>query len=708
MPSELCKLDGQSPLHVGSPRNPGTDLVAVDMRRRPEKGFADRETIPKKPQNGGDSLTGSVAKSVTELLTGSQSPLAGPSGGRSNQAGPLDYPPRPGLYTAPSRRNAPVMPKTRRDHWMPRIDLITSPPDARLVDQIDPQLAIKFAVLPWRQIDDTIFVAVPEITPDHSLRATLSAAGIDTRLTIRPVLAPRHAIQDIIASHHRETLTRRMATRVPAALSCRTWARQGPKRIGIFLTLLALATLLIAVLPAQSLAALCLWSAFTLVVALVLKTCAAIACLTKPDPAIPPDPTKRPVISIIVPLFRERRIAEMLIKRLERLDYPRSKLDVVLVLEECDTLTRAALDDIDLPDWMRLITAPDGHPRTKPRAMNYALDFCRGSIIGVYDAEDAPAPDQLHRVADSFANAPPDLVCFQGALDYYNPRQNWIARCFTVEYNTWFRLVLPGMARLGLALPLGGTTFFFRRGALEHLGGWDAHNVTEDADLGFRLARAGYRSDVLPTTTQEEANCHAIPWIKQRSRWLKGYIVTYLVHMRHPFRLWRDLGTRRFIGFQAHFVTALSQFSLAPFLWSFWLIPLGLPHPVTGIIGQNGVIALGMTFLLAELLTATLGVIATRGRAHRHLWPYVPSLHFYWPLGFVAMIKALAELIINPFYWDKTQHGLSLPQTAPHSRTRPPLQTKGRPDTESRVRAAQQVRDRIRSHRLAQGTGVQL
>jgi cellulose synthase/poly-beta-1,6-N-acetylglucosamine synthase-like glycosyltransferase len=314
----------------------------------------------------------------------------------------------------------------------------------------------------------------------------------------------------------------------------------------------------------------------------------------------------------------------------------------------------------ELPHWMRGGGVPEGQPKTKPRAMNYALDFCRGDIIGIFDAEDAPSPDQLTRVAERFANGPQDLVCLQGVLDYYNARQNWLARCFTIEYATWFRVMMPGMERLGFAIPLGGTTLYFKRSALEKLGGWDAHNVTEDADLGFRLARHGYRTEMLHTTTREEANCHAIPWVKQRSRWLKGYMVTYLVHMRRPGVLLRQLGARKFLGFQMHFVTALSQFLLAPLLWSMWMILLGLPHPLPLVVSDEWIRTMAVLFFGAEICTMMAGFVAVSGAAHRHLLPWVPTMHFYFPLGVLAAYKALYELIFAPFYWDKTQHGHSL------------------------------------------------
>ena len=181
-----------------------------------------------------------------------------------------------------------------------------------------------------------------------------------------------------------------------------------------------------------------------------------------------------------------------------------------------------------------------------------------------------------------------------------------------MEYAAWFRIILPGMQRLGLALPLGGTTLFFRRAVLEELGAWDAHNVTEDADLGIRLARHGYRTELLETVTEEEANCRALPWVKQRSRWLKGYMMTYAVHMRQPGLLWRQLGPRQFAGFQVLFLCTLSQFLLAPVLWSFWLLPLGLPHPLASALPDGLMFAMLVLFLATEVTNLAATYLAMR------------------------------------------------------------------------------------------------
>jgi len=305
-----------------------------------------------------------------------------------------------------------------------------------------------------------------------------------------------------------------------------------------------------------------------------------------------------------------------------------------------------------------VVVVPQGRIKTKPRALNHALDQCRGSIIGVYDAEDAPAADQIRKVVARFYQRGPEVACLQGILDYYNPSTNWLSRCFTIEYATWFRLVLPGIARLGFAIPLGGTTLFFRRAALEALGAWDAHNVTEDADLGIRLARHGYRTELIDTVTLEEANCRPLPWVKQRSRWLKGYMITWAVHMRDPVLLWRQLGWRQFAGFQMLFLCTLTQTLLIPFLMSFWAVPLGLPHPLAAALPSSGLLAMMLIFVMTEVLSISLGVIALRRTDHKLSPLWAATLHFYFPLGALASYKAVWEVVTRPFYWDKTSHGV--------------------------------------------------
>ncbi len=539
------------------------------------------------------------------------------------------------------------------------IDPVADLPDPDLVQTFGADICAREGILPWRRVGGTIVVLTcrPEEIARHRAALTACFGQVSMAVTTETGL---HTALKRVADHR---LTVRAETRVADAMSSRSWSwRVALATVAVLLVLLVEAAMLF---PRATFVTLTGLAILTLLFSMMLKFAVFAAYLAgrraAPQDGAEPVPARLPTVSILVPLFRERAIAGHLLHRLWVLDYPRELLDICLIMESGDLTTRNAIAAAEMPPWIRVIVVPEGTLKTKPRALNYALDFARGSIIGVYDAEDAPAPDQIRKVVARFAARGADVACLQGILDFYNARSNWLARCFTLEYATWFRIMLPGLERLGLVVPLGGTTLFFRRAPLEELGGWDAHNVTEDADLGLRLARAGYRTELIDTVTAEEANCRAWPWVKQRSRWLKGYGVTYFVHMRRPWRLWRELGPRRFFGVQVLFAGTLLSFALAPLLWSFWLLLFGLGHPFTGLVPGWSLLALGAVFLFSELLNITAAMVAVRSAGKPDLMKWAPSLHLYFPLAVLACYKALAELVSRPFFWDKTAHGLYQP-----------------------------------------------
>ena len=544
-----------------------------------------------------------------------------------------------------------------RQFGLRRADLAGTPPDPALMALRPVAFWLHHKALPWFEHGRMIFVATAQPEKIDALRAELS----DLPRRVIPVLATRAEIETAVAHHLGRDLAAAAETRLPIHLSCRRWSAS--HRLAV-----ALAVLLVLVgfmlMPGLTLTVLGALGAGAALAFAALRIAALCVCLARPIPrARGPagsalSAERRPRVSVLVPLFREREIAHALVERLCRLTYPKALLDVILVLEAQDTVTRETLERTTLPRWMRVVTVPAlSGLTTKPRAMNYALDFARGDIIGVWDAEDAPGADQIERVAAHFATAPSDVVCVQGILDFYNPRANWMARCFALEYSAWFRVVMPALDRLRLVLPLGGTTLFFRRDALERLGRWDAHSVTEDADLGMRLCRAGWRTEMLNSTTYEEATCRPWPWIKQRSRWLKGFMVTYLVHMASPARLWRELGTRRFLSFQAFFLGTIGQFMLAPVLWSYWMMMFGLGHPALGVVPGQFFMLAGSVILAVEVISVVVAGVGAVRAGRRFLIPWIVTMPFYFMLGAVAAAKAILELIVAPHYWDKTQHG---------------------------------------------------
>jgi len=530
------------------------------------------------------------------------------------------------------------------------IDPLDFPPDPALIDRLGAETCLRLGVLPWgrRNGMTCVLAASPGQIERRSdlLRAVFGP--------VRFALAPADRIEAALGLCRGGELCGKAETLSPAGESCRGMARPGRSLplIGAALAGLGLVS------PGALLTLLTLAALLAMVSTAALNAAALFAALRWPRAApVPAAPAPLPQVSILVALYREADIAARLVQRLGRIDYPRDRLEILLVLEEEDHQTREALLQTRLPPWMRLLTVPAGTLKTKPRALNYALPFCRGSIIGVYDAEDAPDPDQIRAVARRFAVCGPEVACLQGVLDFYDPAGNWLSRAFTVEYAVWFRVVLPGLSRLGLPVPLGGTTLFFRRGALEAVGGWDAHNVTEDADLGIRLVRHGYRTDIIASVTREEANCRPWPWVRQRSRWIKGYMMTWRVHMRRPRVLWHALGTKGFLAFNILFLGSIAQAALFPALLLLWAVSLGFSHPLLHLLPQGGVLALIGLGLLSEALRLALAVSGLRAQGRRLPLTWVMLPHLVQPLACLAAGKALWEMIRHPFYWDKTQHG---------------------------------------------------
>lgn len=467
-------------------------------------------------------------------------------------------------------------------------------------------------------------------------------------------------------------LLARARTYCPEKFSCRNF-KVNPRGLR-FITCVVAAFALIISFPITCLFITMSWILLASIATTILRISAIIAVkFARPLPSFletnQVSKTKsKPRVTLLVPLFHEGQILPNLIENLANLDYPPELLEVKLLLEEVDDVTSAALETLSLPSHMQVLTVPKDWLQTKPKAMNYALPFCTGDILGIYDAEDKPEPDQIKKVVNHFMHAPANVACVQGNLDFFNSRENWMARCFTIDYAMWFRVLLKGIQTLGIPIPLGGTTIFFRRNVLVEIGGWDAHNVTEDAELGMRLARFGYKCEMIDSTTWEEANCAPLSWVRQRSRWLKGYAMTWASHMRSPTELWHDLGPKGFIGFQVIMLSGLTSHLSAPLFLFLWMSSFGVPFiPIAELPTAFWYLFIG-TMILGEFAMIIVATLALWNRQKRHLFPYILVLPFYWALGAFAAYKAIFEVIVAPFYWDKTSHGhTKIDQTLPAS-----------------------------------------
>jgi cellulose synthase/poly-beta-1,6-N-acetylglucosamine synthase-like glycosyltransferase len=369
-----------------------------------------------------------------------------------------------------------------------------------------------------------------------------------------------------------------------------------------------------------------------------------------------------PSYTILVPLYRETEVLPGLLDGLRALDFPADRLQVLLLLEEDDEEMIDACAAARLPAHVTPLVVPQGYPKTKPRACNHGLAAAGGEYLVIFDAEDRPEPDQLRKAVSAFAAAPPEVICQQAKLGYYNQRQNAMTRFFTIDYANWFDGILPGLTRLRAPIPLGGTSNHFRTDALRALGGWDPYNVAEDADLGIRLARHGYRTAIFDSVTWEEANSRVRSWIRQRSRWVKGYMQTLLVHTRRPRLLRRQLGTGNMLSFLALIGGTPLSSLLNPI---FWL--LGIAYYVTR---STAIEALFLTpvyymglvcFVAGNFIFIYMNVFTAVRWGYDDLAKWALLTPFYWILLSLASYKALYELITRPHYWQKTTHGLGAP-----------------------------------------------
>jgi len=368
-----------------------------------------------------------------------------------------------------------------------------------------------------------------------------------------------------------------------------------------------------------------------------------------------------PVYTILLPVFHEAALLGQLVKGILSLDYPEHRLDVKLLLEEDDTETREAAAALDLPDCFDVLVVPDVGPTGKPRACNHGLAHARGEYLVIYDAEDRPEADQLRKSVLAFAQAEPEVVCLQAQLNYFNRTHNILTRWFTAEYSVWFDQLLPGLQAMDVAIPLGGTSNHFVTERLDAIGGWNSFNVTEDADLGLRIYLQGWKTAILETTTYEEATSRYRNWIRQRSRWVKGYMQTYLFHMRHPVALARGMGAKSFVAFQLFFGAGTLCLLLNPVFWLLAVLWFATRMHVIESIFPWPVLYLGTIGLFVGNAACVLSVVSgCYGRRNYEDVGYALLVPAYWVLMSVGAWKALIQLFTKPSYWEKTEHGFCL------------------------------------------------
>lgn len=375
--------------------------------------------------------------------------------------------------------------------------------------------------------------------------------------------------------------------------------------------------------------------------------------------AIPDD--ELPFYTVLLPVFGEPTIMQNLLAGVGQLEYPADKLEVLLLVEDDDIPTRQAVAELSL-ESVRVVLIPPSLPRTKPKACNYGMSVAdpRSEMMTIYDAEDIPEPLQLRRAVVTMRRVSSDVGCVQCRLGYFNEKQNLLTRWFALEYDQWFGVVLPAVQDAKCVVPLGGTSNHMPTQVWRDVGGWDEFNVTEDADLGVRLARNGYRTVILDSVTLEEANSDVINWIRQRSRWYKGYLQTMMVHLRHPLQLRREVGTKALL----RLINMTGAIPLGnAFNLLFWFALLcwvaGRPPLVTFFFPPFTYYLCLALFLLIAPMAVFVGLIVNQAQGKHYLWWAAMLVPLYWILQSIAAIKAIYQLIFRPFFWEKTVHGLA-------------------------------------------------
>ncbi len=373
-----------------------------------------------------------------------------------------------------------------------------------------------------------------------------------------------------------------------------------------------------------------------------------------------------PTYTILCPLYKEWRVLPQFVDALSKLDYPTDKLQVMLLLEEDDVETIQQAQNTVLPEQFSIQVVPHSLPKTKPKALNFGLRFATGEYTVIYDAEDIPDPLQLKKAVLAFERSNKRIKCIQAKLDFYNPHQNVLTKIFTAEYSLWFDLVLTGLQSIHAPIPLGGTSNHFRTQDLRELKGWDAFNVTEDCDLGMRLVKKGYQTAIIDSITHEEANSDLRNWFSQRTRWIKGYIQSYFVHMRNPGEFLKNWREPHVITFQLVVGGKVLSTLINPLMWALTIIYFVF-RPVVGTFIESffptPVLYMAViSLIIGNFLYMYYYMIGCAKREYDDIVKYALLTPFYWLAMSLAAYVAVYRMIRTPHYWSKTKHGLHFNQ----------------------------------------------
>src|SRR5713226_9585420 len=548
---------------------------------------------------------------------------------------------------------------------LPELDVTEFEPEPEALRLVPEAIARRHRFLPLVVRDHVLFLAMTDPLDDDALAVLRE----HTMLPVRAIVTSRSAMDALLQRVYRgryvRVATTELLNRSPDESAYRVLSRGQAVALVLIALLFGLSLIHdpIGTIIVFNLASVVFYTAFSLykfkLIVDALQSEFELPVTREDVDAL--DERTLPIYTILVPLYREANVVHTLVNAIARLDYPRTKLDVKLICEEDDRETIEALRTRNLPPHFKLVVVPDAHPKTKPKACSYGLIQAEGRYVVIYDAEDRPEVDQLQKIVAAFRMAEDRIVCIQCKLNYYNRTQNVLTRWFTAEYSHWFDLLMPALDATDAPIPLGGTSNHFIAEKLVELGAWDPFNVTEDADLGVRLHKAGYKTAIIDSTTFEEANSDLYNWIRQRSRWVKGYIQTWLVHMRHPVRLLRQIGWRSWLSFQFIVGGTFLGFVLNPVYWvltTMWVLTQA--HVIQQVFPAFVYYAGAIGLIVGNFVFTYINVAGCLRRGHFDLVKYALLSPLYWALMSVGAWKGLLQLVYRPYYWEKTVHGLDI------------------------------------------------
>ena len=548
---------------------------------------------------------------------------------------------------------------------LPEFDVSRFEPDPTALQLVPEPVARRHRLVPLAIREHVLYLAMSD--PLDSV--ALAAVREQTDLPVRVVVTARTSIDELLQRTYRikytDLATLDLLNRSPDESAYRRLTL-GQRIVAVVLVVVSVLLLVhapIATVIAFNICSILFYSSFSLykffLIARALRH--DLELPVSQSDILSLDPRSLPMYTVLVPLYREAAVVEHLVKSIAQLDYPPTKLDVKLLVEEDDDETLSRLNELDLPPYFKLVVVPDSLPKTKPKACNYGLIQAEGKYVVIYDAEDRPDHDQLKKIVFAFERAEARIVCIQCKLNYFNRTQNVLTRWFTAEYSHWFDLLMPGLDAADAPIPLGGTSNHFITEKLIELGAWDPYNVTEDADLGIRLHKVGYKTAIVDSTTFEEANSDLYNWIRQRSRWVKGYIQTWLVHMRHPIALYRQIGWRSWWSFQFIIGGTFVSFLLNPLYWgltTLWVMTQA--HIIQQIFPSFVYFAGAVGLFLGNFVFTYINVAGCVRRGHHDLVKYALLSPIYWALMSLGAWKGFLQFFYRPHYWEKTVHGLDV------------------------------------------------